>query len=132
MTNDRRAVQLGMPWGTAQNQLRKQVLFKMVVKAGEAACYRCKKDIQTAEELSIEHIEPWLDVSAELFWDLENITFSHRNCNRPHRNKLKQEFCIRGHKLEYCRPSNGRHRCSVCDVSRRRIARQRINRGDSK
>jgi len=37
--------------------------------------------IDSVEELSIEHKIPWLNNSSELFWDLDNIAFSHLICN---------------------------------------------------
>ena len=43
--------------------------------------------IETPEELSVEHKEPWEGVSVELFWSLENIAFSHLRCNTNHRRK---------------------------------------------
>lgn len=39
----------------------------------------------TIDTFSIEHKEPWLHNSPELFWDLENITYSHKKCNKPDR-----------------------------------------------
>lgn len=75
---------LGMPQGTAANRLRKMVLFRQLRKYGDNACVRCGKEIATVDELSIEHIEPWEGRSAELFWDLDNIAFSHMKCNVPH------------------------------------------------
>lgn len=35
----------------------------------------------SADDWSIEHIEPWIGVDPDLFWDLDNITFSHKKCN---------------------------------------------------
>ena len=71
---------LGMPYGTACNRLRKQVLFSILRRHGENNCYRCKEEILSAEELSLEHFEPWLG-NASLFWDTANIGFSHLRCN---------------------------------------------------
>lgn len=76
---------LGMPYGTACGQLRKKILWKLVIKCGEDSCYRCNCKIETIEELSIEHKQPWEGVSKELFWDIDNIAFSHQKCNIPHR-----------------------------------------------
>lgn len=57
------------------------VLFQLVKQVGRDACHRCGKPIDCPEDLSIDHRLPWLDVSATLFWDLDNVTFSHRRCN---------------------------------------------------
>lgn len=79
------AEQLGMPHGTANHYLRKQVLFKYIKLAGDNFCYKCGKEIISSDTLSIEHKEPWEGRDADLFWDLDNIAFSHVQCNRPHK-----------------------------------------------
>jgi hypothetical protein len=80
----RKSAFLGMPHGTAANRLRKMVMFSLLEKHGENVCFKCSGKIETPEELSIEHKQPWEGVSVELFWSLENIAFSHRICNQPH------------------------------------------------
>lgn len=72
---------LGMSHGAAQNRLRKMVLFRQLKKYGDNICVRCEQAIISVEELSIEHVKPWEGRSAELFWDLDNIAFSHLSCN---------------------------------------------------
>ncbi len=83
MSNKKKDLQLGMSHSTASNQLRKIVLFNLLVKHKENNCYRCTKPIEEIEQLSIEHKTPWLDSKnpVKLFFDLENIAFSHLNCN---------------------------------------------------
>lgn len=75
--------QLGMPHGTAQGKLRKLILFYLIKKLNLNICYRCNKQIETENELSIEHKEPYLDTDnpVELFFDINNIAFSHLKCN---------------------------------------------------
>src|SRR5215831_14931417 len=70
-TNERRAKMLQMPFGTACHRLRKNVLFWVLHRHGENVCYRCNEVIEKTSDLSIEHKEPWLDVSAALFWNIE-------------------------------------------------------------
>lgn len=84
-SNERKTETLGMPHGTATNRLRKNILFHLLKKHGENYCFKCSELIEEVEDLSIEHKKPWQGVSAELFWDLENIAFSHLHCNRPDR-----------------------------------------------
>lgn len=81
--NDKKAEQLGMPYGTASNILKKKLLFDFVKKSGLNCCYRCGKEINNINDLSIEHKKPWLDAEnpVELFFDLENIAYSHLSCN---------------------------------------------------
>lgn len=69
--------------GKANHKLRQAVLFAQTVKLGEHSCFKCGELIETVEDFSIEHKEPWLHGNVELFWDLGNIAFSHRKCNRP-------------------------------------------------
>jgi hypothetical protein len=83
----RKSAFLGMPHGTAGNRLRKLILFDLLRRHGENVCFKCSAKIETAEELSIEHKQPWEGVSVELFWSLDNIAFSHLRCNRNHRRK---------------------------------------------
>ncbi len=73
--------QLGMDYGTASNRLIKDILFSFIKRSG-LRCYHCDGEL-TRETFSIEHKVPWLDskTPAKLFFDLENISFSHRSCN---------------------------------------------------
>ena len=78
----RKSAFLGMPFGTAQNRLRKMLMFRLAQAAGMDFCYRCDNKIESADELSIDHKIAWLHVSVDLFWDLDNIAFAHRRCNK--------------------------------------------------
>jgi hypothetical protein len=80
----RKSAFLGMPHGTAHHRLRKMILFDLLKRHNENVCFNCSKVIETVEELSIEHKQPWENVSVELFWSLDNIAFSHLRCNLPH------------------------------------------------
>jgi hypothetical protein len=83
INNTKKNNQLGMPFGTASNRLRKMVLFDLLVQSGKNYCFQCNKLIQSVDELSIEHKIPWLDSENPklLFFDVCNIAFSHLNCN---------------------------------------------------
>lgn len=82
-SNKRKSEQLKMHHGTAANRLRKSILFDLVKRLRLDECYQCGKLIETIAELSIEHKIPWLDSDDPVknFFDLDNIAFSHRNCN---------------------------------------------------
>lgn len=84
--SERIVTQLGMSHGTAANRLRKNILFSFAQRLKEDICFKCGKQIESVEELSIEHKQPWENRSADLFWDLNNIAFSHLGCNKPHEN----------------------------------------------
>ena len=99
MSNRKAAETLGMPQGTASNRLRKMLLFRQLKKHGENVCVRCEQPIEQVEDLSVEHIQPWEGRSADLFWDLDNVAFSHLKCNVRHGGTpviprpLGQEWC---------------------------------------
>lgn len=84
-SNRVKADYLGMPYGTATARLRKSLLFSFAQRLHEDICFKCSQQIQTVEEFSIEHKKPWLYNSVELFFNLDNIAFSHLICNRPDR-----------------------------------------------
>jgi hypothetical protein len=74
--------QLGMNPSTASGRLNKDILYSLVVKTNQNACFHCGEQM-TRETFSIEHKEPWLDSEdpVKMFFDLSNISFSHRSCN---------------------------------------------------
>lgn len=110
--NIKKENQLGMKPGTASGQLRKMILFKFVKELSLDKCYRCKEPITNIEDLSIEHKVPYLDSPnpKKLFFDLENIAFSHLICNGKarritnratehglamYKNKCRCEICVK-------------------------------------
>lgn len=102
--NQRKREQLGMPLGTASARLRKLVMFQLVQRLGEDICYRCGRRIENVEELSIEHKEPWFNIDPSLFWDLDNVSFSHLSCNAGSRRRGIERLMGR----------NGTEWCSGC------------------
>jgi hypothetical protein len=86
--------QLGMPIGTATHQLRKQILFSLVMRCGLDICFQCGMRITRVEDLSIEHKVPWLDSDdpVRLFFDLSNISFSHLRCNVSAGRRSNQKY----------------------------------------
>jgi hypothetical protein len=80
-TQRKRSIQLGMSISTAVYQLQRRILFSFAGKLGLTLCFQCGREIETLAEFSIEHKEPWMDVSPDLYWDLNNIAFSHNCCN---------------------------------------------------
>jgi hypothetical protein len=73
--------QLGMAYSTARSKLFSDVLFSFINRL-KIVCYHCKKEM-TREDFSIEHIKPWHREpnALDLFFDLNNIGFSHGECN---------------------------------------------------
>lgn len=74
--------QLGMNPSTASHRLVKDLLWSYIVKCGDNLCHHCGEAL-SRDDFSIEHIEPWLDSEDpfRLFFDLGNISYSHRSCN---------------------------------------------------
>ena len=79
---NKKAEQLGMNPSTANGRLLKNILYQLVVDLNKDLCYQCGKKI-SKETFSIEHKIPWLDSEKplELYFDLNNIAFSHLSCN---------------------------------------------------
>ena len=82
-SNKKKAEQLGMAYGTAAHRLRKAIMWKYVCEAGDNICFQCKEEIKRIDDLSVEHKKPWLDSNdpIKLYFDLNNVTFSHLSCN---------------------------------------------------
>lgn len=113
-TQKRKSAQLGMPFGTANHRLKKNIMFDMMVRLEEDTCFKCGEKIQSADQLSIEHRVPWLDVSTDLFWDLDNIAFSHLACNRPNRPKGGGPKGFRPSNTMFDRGPQGTSWCGKC------------------
>lgn len=110
--NQKKSDQLGIPLGTANGRLRKSIIFNLVQKLNLDVCYQCNKKIETEEEFSIEHKEPWLDSNdpKKLFFDLNNISFSHLSCNVRASRKMPKQPIKHGEANAY---KNG-CRCDLC------------------
>ncbi len=67
--------------GTAAHRLRRLLMFSLVVQLGNK-CFRCGKEM-TSDDFSVAHKVPWLDSEypVRLFFDLNNVSFSHKKCN---------------------------------------------------
>ena len=87
MSNQKKASQLGMNPSTASGRLVKDILFRLAVETGHT-CYRCGGEL-IRETFSIEHIKNWLDSEdpVGLYFDQDNIAFSHLACNVTARRK---------------------------------------------
>lgn len=63
---------LGMPIGTARNKLLKSIVHYLLLEMGRCTCSKCGSLISTPADLSIEHIDEWLD-NPNSYWDLSNL-----------------------------------------------------------
>lgn len=126
--------QLGMSSSRAGAKLTRIVLFDIVRRSGLNICLRCGAPIETIAEFSLDHEKPWLHVSADLFWDVNNIKFSHRRCNsgarrsRPQRcpTKVPKEIKRARFKSWYAKPEN-----KIAHNRRRRERYAQKNTGSS-
>lgn len=111
-SNRMKSDQLGLNHSTAQQMLRKKLLFHLVQKCGLDTCIRCGKPIIDSKSLSIDHIKPWLysNDPAKLFFDVENIGFSHTFCNYSAKRLIKDPNTIgkSGYKGVYYQTDNNR------------------------
>lgn len=76
---------LGADYGKLNHQLRSKFIFSLVQRTGRDICYRCGQKIESLDEFSIEHKESYVNKDSEtakkLYFDMNNITFSHLSCN---------------------------------------------------
>lgn len=112
-----KAEQLGMPFGTANAKLRKMILFNLVQRFGLDVCYRCGGKIETIETFTIEHKKAWLNVNPDLFWDLDNIAFSHLTCNIGAATKVRAVLCYHCKKNPPRLDTQGRAKCCTSCAS---------------
>ncbi|SMC41273.1 HNH endonuclease [Sporomusa malonica] len=74
---------LGEKLSTAKSKLNKLLMFELAKKCNMDSCYRCGEKIDDITDFTIDHKESWLlgDDPAQLFYDMDNIAFSHARCN---------------------------------------------------
>ena len=98
MSNEDKSALLGLNFSTANQRLRKLIMWSLVQEVDKDVCHRCGQKIENIDDLSIEHKEPWqsADDPKERFFDLSNIAFSHLRCNYGERNRAKT-YCPQGH-----------------------------------
>jgi|TARA_R100000231_G_scaffold53647_5_gene45131 hypothetical protein len=92
---EKKKKQLGMNPGTASNRLKKSILFSFAKKLGLNWCYQCGTEITNIHKFTVEHKTPWLDSDdpKKLFFDLDNIAFSHASCNYAASRSRKAKPC---------------------------------------
>lgn len=79
--NARRQNFLGMPINTARLKLNRILLFEFVKRLELDDCFRCQTKIALLEDFTIDHKNAWENVDNTLYWDINNIAFSHHKCN---------------------------------------------------
>lgn len=126
-TNIKKEKQLGMPIGTASNRLRKLIFFELVVATGNNICYRCGKEIETPKELTVDHKKDWLDKKnpIRLFFDLNNIAFSHHSCNAAAGKKPKKKYATEEERHQAVIAQNKKSRRKIYTTEKRRARYKR-------
>jgi hypothetical protein len=118
--------QLGMNPSTASGRLVKDLLWNFVETTGQSACCKCGEPM-SRETFSIEHVTPWLDSEdpVGLYFDLENISYSHRACNikDARRGKYDSEDEAKEAHLESSRQWKRKNRTYCPDERRERYLR---------
>ncbi len=121
MSNEEKSRVLGMNFGTAGGRLRKMILFDLLQRFDLDWCFRCEEKINKIADLSIEHKKPWqtADDAKAVYFDLENIAFSHLSCNCCVSNggPKRKGQCGQGHSMvgdNVCVQTNGRRMCRTC------------------
>jgi len=123
-SNKKKSKQLGMNHATAAGRLRKMIMFQMMQELGKDSCHQCGEKIESIKDLSVEHKIPWLDSDdpVRLYFDLDNITFSHLKCNSGSRRAEKSRHgTFRRYSKHGCR-------CFECTKANREKKRKQRNK----
>jgi hypothetical protein len=102
--------QLGMKILSARLKLMRMIIFDYARKDGTLKCFRCGKEILSYEDTTIDHIKDWRNVDPVLFWDLENISYSHYSCNVKGNRKGKKHVLVKSR-------SKTERKCKVCGTT---------------
>ncbi len=126
--NVAKAKLLGKSFGAANSQLRKALLFELAKRLDLVSCYRCGVEIVDINDFSVEHKEAWAGAEdpVKVFFDLDNIAFSHIRCNvaaayKPH----KKYDSIREKRAAYWKRYYGRKSEQVLSRKRDRYHRSK-------
>ena len=111
---DEKAKQLGINPSTASNRLKKHLMYTLAVKLDMHWCFQCGAEIESYKDMSIEHKTPWLhsEDPKGLFFDIDNIAFSHKACNYLASRPRKSAPCPsttsykKGCRCEGCKKAN--------------------------
>ena len=127
-TKDKKTVQLGMNPSTASGKLVKDIIWNFILLTKQHKCYVCGS-LMDRDTFSIEHKIPWLDSDdpKQLYFDLNNIGFSHHICNIS-RKRSGQIKPVCGNVQKYktgCR-------CDDCVVAKSADRKLRYNKDNRK
>jgi hypothetical protein len=89
--------ELGLLPTTANLRLSRSLLFNYAKRLGMGNCFRCGKEIISIEDFTLDHKQEWRHNDPRLFWDIDNIAFSHQLCNASS-NRVARFYQARTHK----------------------------------
>ena len=117
--SDKKKQQLGMNPSTAASRLVKDILWKLLQDTGQDSCCKCSEQM-TRDTFSIEHIQPWMDSvdPLGLYFDLENISFSHLSCNISDARRDRPTNCGISRYNSGCR-------CDICKSAKSSLNKKR-------
>lgn len=129
---DKKSSQLGMNVSTASGRLVKDILWSLIKETNRDICCKCGKAMKR-DDFSIEHLTPWLhsENPLALFFDLNNISFSHRKCNSSDRRVTNRALCgtpskyRSGCRCEDCTKASRDYKRSKYSSSKRRLKYER-------
>lgn len=113
---------------TASGRLIKDLLWNFIVEAGKNKCYKCGQEMNR-ETFSVEHKIPWLDSDdpKRLFFDLNNIAYSHLICNiKAARCPHKYEDRNEAYNARKRSARNWKHKHRVYDPQERKERYERL------
>lgn len=124
---DRKSQILGMGFHKASYRLLRRILYGMLIELNRTKCYRCKNEIMSVNDLSVEHKKAWQSSEnpLEMFFDLSNISFSHKSCNSKAAVNPRKKYATKEeYKREMMNRANAKRRF-VYDPDIRRIYYER-------
>lgn len=122
--------QLNEAFSTARSKLVTNIIWMLIQEAGRTKCFVCNEEM-TRETFTIEHKVPWLDSDSpkELFHDLNNISFSHKKCNKP-RPKYGPKGTIRPITHGKYGFQHHKCRCTICVEAQRKYQEKKRSKYD--
>jgi hypothetical protein len=133
MSKIKKKQQLGTNRRTASATLKKMIMFDLIKRLELNYCFQCGCEIKIVSELSIEHKIPWLDSEKplELFFDLNNIAFSHLKCNIGAARKPSKIIELSDYRIKHAGKSAYTRgcRCNLCRNYKRKENSKRTKSG---
>jgi 5-methylcytosine-specific restriction endonuclease McrA len=93
-SNERSSQQLGMEYTKATTQLKRKLLYHLWP---DKNCFRCGRGM-SIKDFTLDHKDPWRNSPdpQALFFDLDNIAFSHTSCNAAAKRHTPRSYTPHG------------------------------------